>query len=205
MSQSDCPKGETLHQCNVAYLTLNTIAQLATHPDNISVTPHPPLQTRSPKLPSKIQVIDTPGDRFCNEIVANALKVASTGERVLVVQLLKGGIRQGSDRVMNLAQNLDWVRCNLTRNISIADLNDLEAHSFQQLWKYVKTVVRPVQDRETVSCEYDLIILDDLSRSIDLGLITIESAIKFLTNLPAGTNIILTGTNPHPAILDLVG
>jgi cob(I)alamin adenosyltransferase len=123
----------------------------------------------------------------------------------LVVQLLKGGIRQGHDRVMNLAQNLDWVRCNLTRNISTADLNDLEAHNFQQLWKYVKTTVRPIQDGEPVLSKYSLIILDDLSRSIELGLITIESATKFLTNLPPGTDIILTGTNPHPTILELVG
>jgi cob(I)alamin adenosyltransferase len=189
----------------VAYLTLNTIASLPTYPDSRSVPQTTPLQTHSSKLPGKIHVIDTPDDRFCNEIVADALKIASTGKRVLVVQLLKGGIRQGHDRIMNLAQNLDWVRCNLTRNISTADLNDLEAHSVQQLWKYVKSVVRPIQDGETVSSEYSLIILDDLSRSIELGLIAIESATKFLTNLPPGTDIILTGTNPHPGILELVG
>ncbi len=189
----------------MAYLTLNTIAQLAPHPDNTSATQNPPPQTHVTKLPSQIQVIDTPGDRFCNEIVANALKIASTGERVLVVQLLKGGIQQGHDRVMNIAQNLDWVRCNSIRNITTADLNDLEAHNFQQLWKYVKSVVRPIQDGEIVSSEYSLVILDDLSRSIDLGFITIESATKFLTNLPTGTDIILTGINQHPAILELVG
>jgi cob(I)alamin adenosyltransferase len=184
---------------------LNTIA-LKTYPENILATGNSQIQTHSPKpLPSKIQIVDTPEDRFCTEIVADALKIASTGERVLVVQLLKGGIAQGHDRVLNIAQNLDWVRCNLTRNILVADLNDLEAHNFQQLWKYVKTAVRPTQDGEAVLSQYSLIILDDLSRSIELGLITIESATKFLTNLPAGIDIILTGTNPHPGILELVG
>jgi cob(I)alamin adenosyltransferase len=189
----------------VAYLTLNTIAQIPTYPDSHSVAQTTPFQTHSSQLPSKIQVIDTPDDRFCNEIVANALKIASTGERVFVAQLLKGGILQGPDRVMNIAQNLDWVRCNLTRNISTADLNDLEAQNFQQLWKYIKSVVRPIQAGETVQSEYSLIIIDDLSRSIDLGLIAIESATKFLTNLPPGMKIVLTGTNPHPVILELVG
>ena len=189
----------------MAYLTLNTIAQLTPHPDSTSATQNQPLQTHSTKLRSQIQVIETPGDRFCNEIVANALKIASTGDRVLVVQLLKGGIHQGHDRVVNIAQNLDWVRCNLTRNISTADLNELETHNFQQLWKYVKSTVRSSQDGETVSSGYALVILDDLSRSIELGFITIESATKFLTNLPPGTEIILTGTNPHPRILELVG
>lgn len=189
----------------MAYLTLNTIAQPTTYPENISVARQTRLQAHSTKLPSQIQIVETPEDRFCNEIVADALKIASTGERVLIVQLLKGGIRQGHDRMMNLAQNLDWIRCNLTRNISRSDLNDLEAHNFQQLWKYVKAVVRPTQDGEAVSSEYSLIIIDDLSRSIELGLITIESATKFLTNLPKGMDIILTGTNPHSGIVDLVG
>lgn len=184
----------------MAYLTLNTIAQLTTYPENISVASHPQFQAHSTQLPSQIQIVETPEDRFCNEIVADALKIASTGKRVLIVQLLKGGIRQGHDRVMNLAQNLDWVRCNLMRNISTADFNDLETHNFQQLWKYVKSIVRPRQDGEQVSSEYSLIIIDDLSRAIELGLITIESATKFLTNLPDGMDIILTGTNPHPSI-----
>ncbi len=143
----------------------------------------------------QIQIVDTPADRFCTEIVADALKIASTGQRVLIVQLLKGGIRQGHDRAINLAQNLDWVRCNLIRNISISDLNDLELHNFDQLWKHVRGAAR--------THEYSVMILDDLSLAIELGLISIEAAINFLTKLPADLEIILTGTNPHSAIVEL--
>jgi cob(I)alamin adenosyltransferase len=179
------------------------IAQLNTHPDNTSVTRSTLLPTYSTTLHRQIRIVDTPAvstasaleHRFCTEIVADALKIASTGQRVLIVQLLKGGIRQGHDRVVNLAQNLDWIRCNLIRNISIADLNDLELHNFQQLWKHVREAAR--------SSEYSLIILDDLSLSIELGLISLESATNFLTTLPEDLEIVLTGANPHPAILEL--
>ena len=166
------------------------IAQLNSHPEYTSAS----CNTLS-ALHKQIEIVDTPADRFCTEIVANALKIASTGQRVLIVQLLKGGIRQGHDRIINLAQNLDWVRCNLIRNISIADLNDLELHNFDQLWKHVRGATR--------SSEYSLVILDDLSLAIELGLIGIEAATTFLTQLPADLKIILTGTNPHPAILEL--
>ena len=138
---------------------MNTIAQLNSHPENTSVTQSSSLHYAAPH--KQIQIFDTPADRFCTEIVADALKIASTGKRVLIVQLLKGGIRQGHDRVINLAQNLDWIRCNLIRNISISDLNDLELHNFEQLWKYVRGVAR--------SSEYSIMILDDLSLAIDLG------------------------------------
>lgn len=163
--------------------------------------PEDNLVTDSASLPThcvthrQIQIVDTPADRFCTEIVADALKIASQGQKVLIVQLLKGGIRQGHDRAINLAQNLDWIRCNLIRNISISDLNDLELHNFDQLWKHVRGAAR--------NHEYSVMILDDLSLAIELGLISIEAATNFLTKLPADLEIILTGTNPHAAIVEL--
>ena len=97
---------------------------------------------------------------------------------------------------MNLAQNLDWIRCNLIRNISVSDLNDLELHNFQQLWKHVREAAK--------TSEYSLLILDDLSLSIELGLISIEAASDFLTTLPEDLEVVLTGNSSHPAILELV-
>jgi cob(I)alamin adenosyltransferase len=160
------------------------IAQLNSHPGN-TLTLH-----------NQVRIVHTSVDRFSTEIVADALKIAATGKRVLIVQLLKGGIRQGHDRVMNLAQNLDWIRCNLIRNISVSDLNDLELHNFQQLWKHVRGAAK--------TSEYSLLILDDLSLSIELGLISIEAATDFLTTLPENLDVTLTGTSSHPAILKLV-
>ncbi len=190
---------------------MNTIAEKNTYPENTSVVGEaaPKQQHRSTrsqlpsaKLPNQIKVVDTPGDRFCNEIVADALKIASKGQRVLVVELLKGGIDQGTHRTIDLAENLHWMRCNLTRNISQPDLNDLELDNVRELWKYVKTVAQSDRDSATATGEYSLIILDGLSQAIDLGLITIESATKFLTTLPTRMEIVLTGTNPHPSLLE---
>jgi cob(I)alamin adenosyltransferase len=171
------------------------IAQLNSHLENVSITRSTVSQTYLATLHNQIRIVDTTADedRFCTEIVADALKIASSGKKVLIVQLLKGGIRQGHDRVINLAQNLDWIRCNLIRNISTSDLNDLESHNFQQLWKHVREIAQ--------SNEYSLLILDDLSLSIDLGLIGIEAALNFLTKLPEDLEIILTGANPHPTII----
>ncbi len=167
-----------------------------------------PLSTLNPQsdrgLHDRIRIVDMPRDRFATDIVADALKIAGMGQRVLVIQLLKGGIRQGHNRIVNLAQNLDWIRCNLIRHISSPDLNDLELHNFQQLWKHVRSIALATPSEPALTSAYSLIILDELSLAIDLGLISIESATNFLTNLPEDVEIILTGTNPHPAILALV-
>jgi cob(I)alamin adenosyltransferase len=189
------PTGILFKQNAVHLYVKNMIAQLNSHPENITATQSNLGQDYPKTRNRRISIIDTPAAKFCTEIVADALKLASTGQRVLIVQLLKGGIRQGHDQVMNLAQNLDWIRCNLIRNIAVADLNDLELHNFQQLWKHVRGAAK--------THEYSLLILDDLSLSIELGLITIEAAMAFLVTLPEDIEVILTGTNVHPEILEL--
>ncbi|MFM2304264.1 MAG: hypothetical protein RLZZ135_1674 [Cyanobacteriota bacterium] len=193
---------ETVLDRNLLPLTAKIISTQTTHADCPTVIHSTSSQLDDRFRRTQIRIIDTPGDRFANEIVAEALKIASMGQRVLVVQLLKGGIRQGHDRVVNLAQNLDWIRCNSIRNISSPDLNKLELHNFQQLWKHVRDLARTAPDEATPTNTYSLIILDELSLAIELGLISIESATHFLTDLPEDVQLILTGTtNPHPVIL----
>ncbi len=173
---------------------MNTIAQLNTLPDNSLIQRSNSLQQHG-KPHKQIRIVDTPGDKFTSEIVADALQIAGLGRRVLVVQLLKGGIRQGHDRAVNLAQNLDWIRCNLHRKIAQTDLNPVESQDFQQLWQHVRTML--------ATGEYSLAIVDGLSRAIDLGSIGVEAATSFLTQLPHEVEIVLTGTNPHPALVEL--
>jgi cob(I)alamin adenosyltransferase len=174
---------------------MNTLAQVDTFPDNVSTHQIDFLQQHQPH--KQIRIVDTPGDKFTSEIVAGALQIAGLGRRVLVVQLLKGGIRQGHDRAVNLAQNLDWIRCNLHRKIAQADLDPTESHDFQQLWQHVRTML--------ATGEYSLAIVDGLSLAIELGSIGIDAATSFLTQLPQDVEVVLTGTNPHPAIVDLTG
>ena len=159
----------------------------------LNTNPKYPSATLNAPMHKQITVIETPEDSFSTEVVANALKLASKGQRVLIVQLLKGGIRQGHDRTVNLAQNLDWIRCNLIRQITRPDLNELELHNFHQLWKHVQMVCQ--------SGEYSAIILDDLSLAINLQLITLEAVSSLLASLPEDLQIIITDKTTHPALL----
>jgi cob(I)alamin adenosyltransferase len=195
------------------------IAQLHSHSEKTSIDRSISSPQYPPKQHHQIRIVDTPAadpaallaNRFCTEIVADALKIASTGKRVLIVQLLKGGIRQGHDRIVNLAQNLDWIRCNSNRNLISADLTNLELANFDQLWQHVRSLSQGSsqltaelpQGESATTSDYSLLILDDLSLAIELGLIGIEAATNFLKTLPTSLEIILTGTNPHPAIVEL--
>lgn len=142
-----------------------------------------------------VQVFTGPQRCFFTSVMAQALRIAGQGAPVLAVQFLKGGINQGPEHPVRLGQNLDWVRCDLPRCIDKADLDDLETRSIAQLWEYVQNAV--------LSGSYALVILDELSLAVNLGLIREAEVLALIESKPHDLDIILTGPSMPTAILDV--
>ena len=142
-----------------------------------------------------VQVFTAPHRCFFTSVMAQALRIAGQGAPVLAVQFLKGGINQGHQHPVRLGQNLDWVRCDLPRCIDKADLDELEVRSIEQLWHYVQNAVREGR--------YALIILDELSLAVNLGLIPEAEVLALIDSKPHHLDIILTGPSMPPGILDI--
>lgn len=146
-------------------------------------------------LPGRLQIHLAPQRHFFAEVMAQALRLAGQGQRVLVVQFLKGGIGQGPDAPMRLVEHLDWVRCNLARCIDTPDIDTSEAQALQALWQVAQDAVRAKQ--------YNLVVLDELGLAIHLDLIPLVEVFALLQSRPAGVDLILTGTDMPTPILDL--
>lgn len=142
-----------------------------------------------------VQVFTGPQRCFFTNVMAQALRIAGQGTPVLAVQFLKGGINQGHDRPVRLGQNLDWVRCDLPRCIDGTDLDEAEVRSIDRLWQYVRDVVREGR--------YALVILDELSLAVNLGLISEAEVLEFIDRKPHSLDIILTGPAMPQGILDV--
>lgn len=142
-----------------------------------------------------VQVFTGPHRCFFTNVMAQALRIAGQGSPVLAVQFLKGGINQGHQHPVRLGQNLDWVRCDLPRCIENADLDEIETRSIAQLWEYVQNAV--------LSGSYALVILDELSVAVNLGLIRETEVLALIDSKPHDLDIILTGPSMPPAILDV--
>jgi cob(I)alamin adenosyltransferase len=142
-----------------------------------------------------VQVFTSFHRSFFTGVMAQAMRIASQGTPVLVVQFLKGGIRQGHDRPMQLSQHLDWIRCNVGRCIDTPHLDETEMRSLLQLWNHTKDMV--YQSR------YDLVVLDELSLAIHFGFIPEEEVLEFLRRRPQHVDVILTGPDMPEAILDV--
>lgn len=142
-----------------------------------------------------IQVFTGSQRNFFMGTIAQALRIASQGTKVLVVQFLKGGIKQGPSNPIKLGQNLDWLRCDLPRCIDTPHLDETEKTALSQLWTHTQKVV--------LSGQYSLVVLDELSLAIDFGLIPEAEVIELLEKRPIHVDIILTGPNMPSSILDL--
>jgi cob(I)alamin adenosyltransferase len=147
----------------------------------------------SPMIEGLIRVFTSAHRSFFTDVISQALQYAGQGNRVLVVQFLKGGIRQGSDRPVRLGQMLDWLRCDLPRYIDTPELDDTERNALQDLWNHTRSVIR--------DGTYRLIVLDELSLAIKFGLVAEAEVLNLLQTRPPHIDIVLTGPDMPESIL----
>ncbi|NEQ99441.1 MAG: P-loop NTPase family protein, partial [Cyanothece sp. SIO2G6] len=120
---------------------------------------------------------------------------AGQGTSVLLVQFLKGGINQGPHNPVHLGQNLTWLRCNLSRCITTPELKEQERTALLDLWNHVQTVV--------YDGHYSLVVLDELSLAVHLGLIPLPEVLRFLKQRPSHVDVAITGPEIPAAIMDM--
>ncbi len=142
-----------------------------------------------------LQIFTCPHRSFFTTVMAQALRIAGHGTAVLVVQFLKGGIRQGHEHPVQLGQNLDWLRCNLPRCIDSPDVEADDKAALRSLWDHTKSVV--------CDGKYSLVVLDELSLAMQFNLISEAEVLAFLNQRPTQVDVILTGPNMPQQILDI--
>ena len=148
-----------------------------------------------PKVEGLVQIFTGSQRCFFTGVMAEALRIAGQGLPVLVVQFLKGGIGQGPDRPVQLGQNLDWVRCDLPRCIDTPQIDEVETSCLKQLWDWTQEIV--------FTGKYSLVVLDELSLAIKLGLIPEAEVLALLEKRPPHIDLILTGPEMPPVLLDV--
>ncbi len=127
-----------------------------------------------------------------SQIIGAALQAAAAGRRVLVVQFLKGGLHQGQDHMVNLAQNLDWLRSDLMRHCPSGELSEPEFKSLGSLWQHAQQLIR--------SLEYQLVILEDLQDLVTMGAIEPTAVEQLLQTLPTSVEVVIPGMTASQAV-----
>ena len=141
----------------------------------------------------QIQIYQSSYRGSFSTIIRDSLRNAALGRKVLLVQFMKGGEKQGIDNVVKLCGNLTWVRSSESfdqyNSEEIENNKNLKKNiheSIYELWNFCK--------RELVSGEQDQIILDEIFLAIEMNIIDKDDLISTLENRFISGDVILTGT-----------
>jgi len=129
-----------------------------------------------------------------SSIIRDSLRNAALGRKVLLIQFMKGGVKQGVDHAVKLCGNLTWVRSSHSfdqyNSKEIENNENLKKsihESTFELWNFCK--------KELQSGENDQIILDEIFLAIDMKFIDKDDLISTLENRFISGDVILTGTD----------
>ena len=127
-------------------------------------------------------------------VIRDSLRNAALGRKVLLVQLMKGGVNQGIPNAQKLCGNLTWIRSsnsydqyeseykNSNKNLE-KEINS----SIIELWDFCK--------KELLFGHYDQIILDEIFLAVEMNIISKDDLISTLENRFISGDVILTGTS----------
>ncbi len=127
-------------------------------------------------------------------IIRDSLRNAALGRKVLLVQFMKGGVKQGVDNAVKLCGNLTWVRS--SHSFDQYNSEEIEKdknlkksihESTFELWNFCK--------KELQSGDNDQIILDEIFLAIEKNIIHKDDLISTLENRFISGDVILTGTD----------
>ena len=127
-------------------------------------------------------------------IIRDSLRNAALGRKVLLAQPMKGGVKQVVSNPIRLCGNLLWIRPetspeqnNDPNTINSDSISILIKNSIIELWEFCK--------KQLLSGEQDQVILDEIFRPIELGIIAEDDLISTLDNRFLSGDVILTGTS----------
>lgn len=142
-----------------------------------------------------LQVHTAPFRGSVNSVLSQALRSAGLGSRVLVSQLLKGGVDQGLASSPWLCGRLQWLRPAVASCLSepAAEHEPPVLEAVQAVWSYSR--------QQLVQGAVDLMVLDELGLAVELGFLPLDEVLSALEQRPPHLDVILTGPAMGPELM----
>ena len=142
----------------------------------------------------QIQIYQSSYRGSYTSIIRDSLRNAALGRKVLLIQFMIGGVKQGVANPVKLCDNLSWVRS--SHSFDQYNSEEIENNkilkksiheSIDELWNFCK--------KELQSGENDQVILDEIFLAIEMNFIDKDDLISTLENRFISGDVILTGTD----------
>lgn len=147
-----------------------------------------------------IQVYTGNGKGKTTASLGLAMRALGRCWKVLIIMFTKGGDDYGElNSFMNLSpsikDNLKIVQAGLDRIVYKNNKTEDDVREIKKGWELAKKAIK--------NDEYQLIILDEANIAIDMGILDVDEVVNVLKNKPEEMEIVLTGRNAHPKIVEI--
>ena len=115
----------------------------------------------------QIQIYQSSYRGSYSSIIRDSLRNAALGRKVLLIQFMKGGVKQGVNNSVKLCGNLNWVR----PSHSFDQYHFEEIENNKNLKKSIHESINEIWDfckKELLSGENDQIILDEIFLAVEM-------------------------------------
>ena len=164
------------------------------NPDVVNISSAKKINLKRFTQHGQIQIYQSSYRGSYASIIRDSLRNAALGRKVLLVQFMKGGVKQGIANAVKLCGNLTWIRSSnsfdLFSSEEIENDKNLKKsihESIHELWDFCK--------KELLSGENDQVILDEIFLAIEMNIINKDDLISTLENRFISGDVILTGTD----------
>ena len=116
------------------------------------------------------------------------------GWRVCVIQFIKNEAWKTGEKKLADHLGVEWWSLGDGFTWESTDMDETEAHG-RRAWDVAAEKLR--------SGDYDLLILDELTYIVTFGWVPIDDVIAALRSRAPRTNVVITGRDAHPALVEL--
>lgn len=147
-----------------------------------------------------IQVYTGDGKGKTTASLGLAMRALGRCWKVLIIMFMKGGDDYGElNSFRNLspeiARNLTIIQAGSDKIVYQNNKTETDKNVVKEGWELAKKAIK--------NDEYNLIILDEANIAIDMGFIDLNEMIEVLKSKPEDMEIVLTGRNARPEIIDI--
>ena len=147
------------------------------------------------KTKGTIQVYTGNGKGKTTASLGLALRAMGHGQKVFMIQFMKGSKRYGEIQIAASLKNLTILQCGRDCFVNRADPDPKDIRLAQNGLLKAKEIIQ--------SRKYDLVILDEINVAMDFKLIAVKDVMKMLREKPKEVELVLTGRGAPRRIREL--
>lgn len=141
------------------------------------------------------QVYTGDGKGKTTAALGQALRAWGHGQRILVIQFMKGRINYGELVAAEELDGFDIIQMGRETFVSRENPDRVDIEMARDALRLL--------EENIASGDYDMIIADEINVALDFGLIELGPVLELINSKPVELELVFTGRDAHPEIIEV--